>query len=141
MDTKLKADIAECAVTQELLKQGHNVLKPIGDRLAYDLAIDQNGALIRLQIKAAWFEKSGNVYVVDNRRTCTNRRNMKRSFYQSHEFDFAILVILEESVFYVMPVDIFISYGSSIYLVRDKKRQRPPRSEKYLERWDLFKSS
>ncbi|MBU0759722.1 MAG: hypothetical protein KKC66_02385 [Candidatus Omnitrophica bacterium] len=33
MDTKLKADIAEAAVTTELLKRGFRVLKPIGDRL------------------------------------------------------------------------------------------------------------
>lgn len=32
MDTKLKADIAEFAVTKELLSRGFNVLKPVGDR-------------------------------------------------------------------------------------------------------------
>ncbi|MBI5150299.1 MAG: hypothetical protein HZA28_05975 [Candidatus Omnitrophica bacterium] len=46
MDTKLKADIAELAVTQELLRRGFKVLKPIGDRLASDLALDNGEGLI-----------------------------------------------------------------------------------------------
>ena len=33
MDTKLKADISESAVTTELLRRGFKVLKPVGDRL------------------------------------------------------------------------------------------------------------
>ena len=58
MDTKLKADIAESTVITELLKRGFNVLKPIGDRLPYDLAIDINGKLLRIQVKSAWFSRS-----------------------------------------------------------------------------------
>ena len=54
MDTKLKADIAESAVITRLLKEGFRVLKPIGDRLPYDLGIDLNGKLLRIQIKSAW---------------------------------------------------------------------------------------
>ena len=46
MDTKLKADIAESAVVTEFLKRGLKVLKPVGDRLPYDLAVDLNGRLI-----------------------------------------------------------------------------------------------
>ena len=39
MDTKLKADISEQAVILRLLELGLNVLRPIGDRLAYDFSI------------------------------------------------------------------------------------------------------
>ena len=67
MDTKLKADIAELSVTKELLNRGFNVLKPIGDRLAYDLAIDLNGELLRIQIKAAWYNDNKAMFIVDNR--------------------------------------------------------------------------
>jgi len=48
MDTKLKADIAEYAVVTALLKRGFRVLKPIGDRLPYDLVLDVNGKLLRI---------------------------------------------------------------------------------------------
>lgn len=46
MDTKLKADIAESAVVTELLKRGFSVLRPLGDRLPYDLGVDLREKLI-----------------------------------------------------------------------------------------------
>jgi streptomycin 6-kinase len=45
MDTKLKGDIAEQAVVLHALKRGWRVLKPVGDRLAYDLVFDVEGNL------------------------------------------------------------------------------------------------
>src|ERR1700733_7052536 len=86
MDTKLKSDIAESSVITELLLRGFNVLRPIGDRLAYDLAVDINGKLIRIQVKHAWFDKSDQAYLVDVRRTKTNRRQMLRKKYSDKDF-------------------------------------------------------
>ncbi|MBF0490861.1 MAG: endonuclease, partial [Candidatus Omnitrophica bacterium] len=76
MDTKLKSDIAESAVITELLFRGFNVLRPVGDRLPYDIAVDHDGRLVRIQVKCAWYDKKDDVYVVDARRTKTNRRRM-----------------------------------------------------------------
>ena len=131
LDTKLIADIAESAVVTELLKRGFRVLRPVGDRLPYDLAIDDNGTLIRIQVKCAWYDRAKDLYTVDARRTQTNRHVMKRSLYAEGDFDFAILYLADRHVFYVMPVDVFVSYRSGISLVEAQKRQRPPRSEGY----------
>ena len=137
MDTKLKADIAESAVLKELLKRGFHVLRPVGDRLPYDLCIDRYGRLIRLQIKSAWFRKG--VYIVNNRRTRTNRRYMVRSHYHASDFDYAILYIQDHDIFYVMPNKEFCSYRSEITLSEGRSRQRKPRSYRYREAWDLLK--
>ena len=136
MDTKLKADIAESAAVTGLLKRGFKVLKPIGDRLPYDLALDIDGKLVRIQVKSAW-ERNG-VYIVDSRRTKTNRHLMLRQRYSSKDFDFALLYIEDLDVFYIMPINIFTSYKSEISLVIDQTRQREPRSAKYRENWDLL---
>ena len=138
MDTKLKADIAESAVVTELLKRGFRVLKPVGDRLPYDLALDLKGRLCRIQVKAAWFDRSNEMYAVDSRRTKTNRRVMRRERYTSSDFDFAVLYLEDRQIFYVMPAGIFNSYGSTISLVEGEKRQRKPKSAEYRERWDLL---
>lgn len=135
MDTKLKADIAESAVITELLKRGFKVLKPIGDRLPYDVAIDVDGKLIKIQVKSAWFYKGA--YKVDVRVTKTNRRRMIRKYYNGNDFDFAIIYIPELNIFYIMPVSVFNDYKSEISLVETTKRQRRPRSVEYRERWDL----
>jgi len=138
MDTKLKADIAESAVITELLKRGFKVLQPVGDRLPYDIAVDDNGKLVRIQVKYAWYDRSEDAYIVDVRRTKTNRRKMLRHRYTAKDFGFAILYIDDRRMFYVMPVGVFTSYASSVSLVEAPKRQRKPASALYRERWDLL---
>ncbi|MFH1995773.1 MAG: group I intron-associated PD-(D/E)XK endonuclease, partial [Candidatus Omnitrophota bacterium] len=88
------------------------------------------------QVKSAWYY-NGN-YMVDSRRTKTNRRRMKRMRYDENDFDFAILYIDSLDTFYVMPEAVFSSYKSGISLVEKKKRQRKPLSADYKERWDLL---
>lgn len=138
MDTKLKADIAESAVVTELLKRGFRVLKPMGDRLPYDLALDLGSKLVRIQVKSAWFNRKTNSYGVDVRRTKTNRRRMLRDRYDENDFDFAILYLDSLHVFYIMPFSIFSTYESTISLIETDKRQRKPKSAQYRERWDLL---
>ena len=135
-DTKLKADIAEHAILTKLLQRGFRVLKPVGDRFPYDLAVDLNGKLLRLQVKSAW--RSNGLYMVDSRRTKTNRRQMRRAKYSQKDFDFAILYIEELDVSYIMPIDVFSSYKSGIALVEEHKRQRKPKSYQYREAWKIL---
>ena len=138
MDTKLKSDIAESAVVIELLIRGFNVLRPVGDRLAYDLAADLNGKLIRIQVKHAWFDERDQAHIVDVRRTKTNRRRMLRKKYSNEDFDFAVIYLGDKRVFYVIPAKIFNGFGSTISFVEESKRQRLPRSAEYRERWELL---
>ncbi len=138
MLTKQKGDIAEQAVILQALKFGWGVCKPVGDRLPYDLVFDVAGQLIRIQIKSAWFDEKRGNFVVDTRRTKTNRRVMVRGVYQLTDFDFAVAYIDSLHVFYVIPVQEFITYGSEIHLVESDKRQRKPRSAVYREAWPIL---
>ena len=138
MDTKLKGDIAEQAAVFHALKRGWGVLKPVGDRLAYDLVFDIEGNLIKIQVKYAWFDESSGNYVVDNRRTKTNRQVMLREVYKQSDFQFALVYIEKLDLFYVFPVDVFIGYGSQIHIVEAEKRQRKPRSVLYRDAWELI---
>lgn len=138
MDTKLRGDIAEQAAILRGLKYGWGVLRPIGDRLPYDLVYDIGGALIKVQVKCAWFDEAKGNYVIDTRHTKTNRREMVREVYSACDFGFALAYIEELDVFYVFPVDVFIAYGSEIHLVESEKRQRKPRSVGWREAWTLI---
>ena len=138
MITKQKGDIAEQAVILKALQLGFGVCKPIGDRMPYDLVFDVDGQLIKIQVKSAWFDESRENYVIDTRRTKTNRRHMIRSTYSPVDFDFAIAFIETLGVFYIIPVDCFVSYGSEIHLVETEKRQRLPKSAAYREAWNLL---
>lgn len=138
MDTKLKGDIAEQAVILAALKRGWSVAKPIGDRMPYDLIFDIDNSLLKIQVKSAWFDEGRKNFVVDTRRTKTNRRQMIRQNYSLKDFDFAIIYISELDVFYVIPNDVFISYGSELHLVETDKRQRKPRSAEFRDAWQLI---
>lgn len=136
MDTKLKADISEHAVLVRLLERGYRVLKPVGDRLPYDLALDVAGRLVKIQVKRAWRRRAA--YLVDSRRTKTNRRRMRRDRYDPGDFDFAIIHIPENQRFYIMPVDVFSSYRSEISFEASANPIRASRSRQFLEAWHLL---
>ena len=138
LSTKLKGDITEQAVILHALKRGWGVLRPIGDRLSYDLVFDVYGALVKVQVKTAWFDESRGNYVVDNRRTKTNRRVMVREVYTPSDFDFALAYLPDRDLFYVFPIEVFISYASEIHLVEVDKRQRKPRSAAFRDAWELI---
>jgi len=138
MNTKHRGDIAEQAATLEALKRGWSVLRPIGDNLPYDLVFDIDGRFVKVQVKYAWLHLASGNYVVDNRRTKTNRRQMIREPYRPCDFDFALVYLQERNAFYVYPVDVFISFGSEIHMVETDKRQRRPRSAAYRDAWNLI---
>jgi len=138
MNTKLRGDIAEQAAILHAMKRGWGVLEPVGDRLPYDLVFDVGGEFVKVQVKYAWFDAARGNYVVDNRRTKTNRRFMLREAYKPSDFDFALVYIEQLDLFYVFPVDVFIGYASEIHMVEADKRQRKPNSVKYRDAWELI---
>ena len=138
MDTKLKGDIAEQSAVVHALKRGWGVLAPVGDRLPYDLVLDVGGTLVKVQVKCAWLDAPSQNYVVDNRRTKTNRRSMVRDVYDVSDFDFALVYIAEQDLFYVFPSEAFVRYRSEVHMVEVNKRQRKPRSAEYRDAWGLI---
>jgi hypothetical protein len=138
LNTKHKGDVAEQAAVLEAVKRGWGVLRSIGDNLPYDLIFDVSGRLIKIQVKCAWFDEPSANFVVDNRRTKTNRRFMIRHPYDEADFDFALVYLPECNLFYIFPVNVFISYGSEIHMVEADKRQRKPKSLEYRDAWNLL---
>jgi hypothetical protein len=137
-NTKLRGDIAEQAAVLHGLKKGYGVLRPVGDRLPYDLVFDIDGTLLKIQVKLAWYSESVRGYCVVTRRTKTNRRITIVSRYSEHDFDFALAYIQQSDLFYVFPVDAFLQYRSQICMIEDAKRQRRPGSAIYRDAWHLM---
>jgi hypothetical protein len=81
MIAKEKGTIAEYSVALKALKKGWGVSVPLGDHAAYDLIFDVADRLVKIQVKSAWFDQQKQNFVVDNRRTKTNRRHIKRENY------------------------------------------------------------
>lgn len=138
MDTKSKGDIGEQTAVLYALKMGWGVLKPIGDRLPYDLVFDVEGRLVKVQVKVAWFDKKSKNFVIDARRTKTNRKVMRRELYKLGDFDFALIYIEPLNVFYILPFTEFAKYSGPIHLVEAIIRQREAASRKFRNAWNLI---
>jgi hypothetical protein len=141
LETNHVGDVAEQAVILKALQRNWGVSRPIGNSLPYDLVIDVEGELRKIQVKSAWLDETSGNYLIDCRRTKTNRRKMLRSRYESNDFDFAIVFIPPVNVFYVLPIRDFLAYKSTITFVEKEKRQRKPQSHKFREAWHLLESN
>lgn len=136
MNTKQKGDIAEQAVALEVLRRGWDVLKPLGDRLPYDLVAVVENQFLRLQVKASWEQPIG-AWVIDHRRCKTNRQVNRIETYDPEDFDYAIGYIEPRNEFYVIPIGVLLEFGSTVTL-HPSGEQRKPKAHRYLDGWDQF---
>lgn len=84
--TKSKGDLAELAVTADLVRRGHKVAFPYGEDWDFDLVLCRDGALERVQIKYA--ESDGCVINVKCRSySLTNGRVRATKKYTSETID------------------------------------------------------
>lgn len=54
MHKKQKGDITEAVTLSKLVSLGYNPLLPFSENSRYDVAVDEDGELTRLQCKTAW---------------------------------------------------------------------------------------
>ncbi len=140
--TKQKGDVAEHRVITECLRRGMNVLRPIGDRLQYDLAVERSGHLVRIQVKCAWPAQGPRAgsHLVDIRRGNV-RRGRATPEYTLESFEVLIAWLPDLDVFYVFPIAFVCAVGSSITMKEVVPADAPgpkPRSPIYREAWHLI---
>ena len=87
MNSKTYGDIAELAVAAKLAKLGYIVSRPLSDNAPYDLIIDKNGTLQKVQVKARTTRK-GRVQV----EMYTSMVNYTRKYNKA---DFDILAVYQ----------------------------------------------
>ncbi|WP_049971662.1 group I intron-associated PD-(D/E)XK endonuclease [Haladaptatus cibarius] len=59
MNTKDKGDETEAKIIHTLISHGYSVSIPFGDNDKYDLIVDDNGSLYRVQCETSWTNKEG----------------------------------------------------------------------------------
>ena len=82
LSAKQRGEVAELAFLHRAAALGLGVLKPLGDSLPYDVAVDNGRRLLRVQVKSASRPHRG-VYEINAGRG----RNVKRA-YTSRDIDF-----------------------------------------------------
>lgn len=142
IDTKLVGDISVEMVKVELLKNGFMVLCPVGDRFAYDLAIDLQGALKRIQVKTAHKSTAANPsWKVKFRKVYMRSDGPVIKFYEDGTIDYFVAVVQELNEFYVIPFP-DLDGQTTLTLTPSGNRanlhQAKFNPELFKQRWDLM---
>lgn len=140
MDTKLTGDLSEMMVVVELLRREFRVLEPVGDRLPYDIALDVDGRLIRLQVRTAY--GSNGHFVGNVRNAKTNRKEYSFVLSDTANVEFFVFVVQAIPAFYVVPSSVVKMYRSGITFRPGAKRSNKRvhcDPEDFKDRFDLIK--
>lgn len=87
LSTQQKGIITEMQVATYLLTLGYNVSQPLSQDSKYDLIVDINGILLRLQVKTARLASSNSI-TFNCRSTTTNVRNCQSRRYNIDDVDY-----------------------------------------------------
>lgn len=119
MDKTKQGDIGVAAATMYYTLQGHVVLTPNTERIKYDLVIDRDGQLLRVQVKTSGFYKNG-AYVVQLRTNGANYTTKSNITRISEESADLLFVYTMDGKHYEIPTNIIsgmnqISLGKTKY--------------------------
>lgn len=105
LSTQYKGAITELQVATHLLSLGYNVSQPLTQDSKYDLIVDVNNKLIRLQVKTArkTSATTGESIVFNCRSTTNNVRECRQRRYSSEEIDYFATVWSDKV--YLVPVN------------------------------------
>ena len=114
---------------------GYHVLKPWGDRLQYDVAIEHRGGLLRVQVKSS-SARNGTGYL------CQFRRNyLVKEPYSIDELDIFAMYVIPEEAWYLIPAAVLLTpplkLAVTLCPVTAIKEDRY-KYEHYREAWGLL---
>jgi hypothetical protein len=93
MNINNKGDIAVAKVCLRALEKGCVVSKPTSDAVRYDLIIDDNGKLLRAQVKYAGNAKQKGVARLSLEKNYYRKSGIKTVLYNSSEIDIILAYI------------------------------------------------
>lgn len=90
LSTQLKGTITELQVATFFLQQGYNVSQPLTQDSKYDLIVDVNHNLLRIQVKTARRNENTADYSIkfNCRSTTNNVRECKQRYYSAEDIDY-----------------------------------------------------
>ena len=114
---------------------GYRVLTPWGQALPYDVGVEVDGGLLRVQVKST-SHKAGAGYLCEFTH-CSGGRIRR---YGAGELDICVGYVIPEEVWYIIPAHRVTGHDSrsAITLCQFAGVRNRPRYEQYREAWDLL---
>lgn len=126
-DQKRRGEWAELRFLSRACDQGMTVTRPWGDSLHYDLAVEWEGRLQRVQVKSTLLRKN-NSYLI-------NLRGAKHR-YTMDDFEFIAAYIVPLDLWYIIPSAAALCGRDKLCMTPGSQRAR---NEPYREAWHLLK--
>ena len=121
MLTKQKGDVALGFAIQHYLSEGYEVCLPIGDKRDYDLLIEREMTILRVQVKFAGLYTTKNICKVGLRITGGNQSFHYSKKYVDDAFDLLFVYTARGQKFSVPWADIKVRNELSIELPKYKR--------------------
>lgn len=116
-NTLIRGDINELQCILDFQSRGYYCSIPFSGSCRYDVIVDLNGKLLRIQCKASTFHEEDGTLRMDATRTTTNTKTTVRYSYSKEEIDYFYTSWNQYS--FLLPVE---EVGTSKYL-----RIKPPK--------------
>lgn len=102
----------ELIVAQKFIEKGYIVSIPYGNNSRYDMIVDTDKNLYRIQVKHASINDNGS-YTVNTSNTVTTASGNSKKYYAKEDVDFIVTVIEDQLV--VIPVEMVEHSQSKIF--------------------------
>jgi hypothetical protein len=134
--SKRKGELAELAFILKAASLGFIVSKPYGDSFPYDLIVETDGRLRRIQVKSSFGSKHPGymINLVKRGAACVTR-------YTAEDIDFLAAYIAPHDAWYIFPVQA-IQHANHLRLYPVQARRKDARRfEIYREAWHLISAA
>jgi len=115
-----KGTLTELLLATRLLETGYSVSKPFGDNQRYDLILDDNGSLLRVQCKTA---RLRNGVVVFNTRSSSKFTNNGKDRHYRGEIELFGVYCPDNQGYYLVPVDTVGVHNGCLRVAAPKNNQ------------------
>lgn len=103
MNTKDKGDLTESAVLFALLRAGEKPLLPFGDNQRYDIGLDRDGILVRVQCKTGKYHSGKGVVEFSTCSSYSHRGGKSKGY--SGQVDFFGVFCPDLNEVYLVPIE------------------------------------
>ena len=126
---KERGEWAELVFMARAAGEGLKVLKPQGDSLRYDVAVEGGGKILRVQVKSTIYRRRNGEYSL-------NVLGPRRQRYAEGEVDFFAIYLIPEDSWYILPFETVGKKNLSLHFTPTSARHK---YADYREAWHLLR--
>jgi hypothetical protein len=124
---KVRGEWVELRFMMRALELGLHLNKPWGEVMPYDLAVEDAGQFMRVQVKSTMFKDRGGY-------SCTVRGS--DGPYEGDPFEYLAAYVFQEDLWYIIPAELVVGQGSIALYPKLKGAKYGP----YKEAWHLLRN-